>query len=148
MSIDKVADLTPAKYNPRKISDKQLRMLKKSIEEFGDLSGIVFNRRTGNLVGGHQRLKCLPHDARIERKEFKEPSRTGTIAEGRITIDGENYAYREVDWPLEKEKAANIAANKQGGEWDNEALNILLYEIRLGGSTTERRFKSIEMFTI
>jgi len=40
-----VKSLKPAGYNPRKITDKKLEMLKKSLEEFGDLSGIIFNRR-------------------------------------------------------------------------------------------------------
>lgn len=136
-------DLKPAEYNPRKITDAQIERLKKSLTEFGDLSGIVFNRRTGNLVGGHQRLKCLPPDASIEKKEFKKPSSTGTVAEGHIILaprldkEGspragvvdEKYSYREVDWPLEKEKAANIAANKHGGEWDDEKLAELLKEL-------------------
>ena len=68
----KLTDLKSAGYNPRTITDEQLGWLKKSLEEFGDLSGIVFNRRTGNTVGGHQRLKCLPPDAKIEKKDLKE----------------------------------------------------------------------------
>lgn len=126
----KLSDLNPSEYNPRKISDEQLQRLKKSLAEFGDLSGIVFNRQTGNVIGGHQRLKCLPPDAKIEKTKLKKPSPTGTIATGIITIDGEQFTYREVDWPLEKEKQANIAANKHGGEWDDEALAALLNELK------------------
>ena len=125
----KIKDLKPADYNPRTITDEQLERLKKALHEFGDLSGIVFNRRTDNLVGGHQRLKCLPPDAKVEKTKLKKTSRTGTIAEGRIFIDGENYTYREVDWPVEKEKAANIAANQHGGEFDDELLGALLKEL-------------------
>jgi len=141
----KLKELKPANYNPRKITDEQLSMLKKALEEFGDLSGIVFNRRTGNLVGGHQRLKCLPEDAKIEKKELNKPSHTGTVAEGFILIprldkegspkagvvaSSDRLSYREVDWPLEKEKAANIAANKHGGEFDDELLKCLLEELK------------------
>ena len=137
----KIKDLKPADYNPRTITDEQLERLKKSIQEFGDLSGIVFNRRTDNLVGGHQRLKCLPPDAKIEKKKLTKPSRTGTVAEGYIIIPSsvitaeagiqkeERYSYREVDWPVEKEKAANIAANQQGGEFDDERLATLIKEL-------------------
>ena len=46
----KVKNLKPAPYNPRKISDKKLEMLGKSMTEFGDLSGIVRNVKTGNLI--------------------------------------------------------------------------------------------------
>lgn len=125
----KLNDLTPAAYNPRKISDEQLQRLKKSLAEFGDLSGIVFNRRTGNIVGGHQRLKCLPPDAKIEKKDLKEKSKTGTVSQGFIILEGEKYTYREVNWDEATEKTANIAANKQGGEWDDDKLASLLQEL-------------------
>src|SRR4030067_1251113 len=118
-----ITDLKPAGYNPRKITDEQLERLKKSLQEFGDLSGIVFNCRTGNLVGGHQRIKCLPPDVKIEKKELKEKAKTGTIAQGFIIFDGgEKHTYREVDWDEATEKAANIAANKHSGEWDDDKL--------------------------
>ena len=125
----KIGTLKPAGYNPRIITDRELELLKKSLYEFGDLSGIVFNRQTGNLVGGHQRIKCLPEDAEIKSKKLKTMSRTGTIAQGTITIDGEDYAYREVDWPLEREKAANLAANKHGGDFDEALLAPMLKEL-------------------
>ena len=126
----KLTDLKPADYNPRTITDEQLERLKKSLQEFGDLSGIVFNRRTGNLVGGHQRLKCLPPDAKIEKKDLKAKTKTGTIAQGFIIFDGgEKHTYREVDWDEATEKTANIAANKHGGEWDDDKLGELLKEL-------------------
>lgn len=52
-----IRSLRAALYNPRKITDAQLVALKKAMREYGDLSGIVVNRRTGHLVGGHQRVK-------------------------------------------------------------------------------------------
>jgi hypothetical protein len=55
----KVSQLTPANYNPRKISDRALQGLQSSIERFGMVEPIVWNQRTGNIVGGHQRLKVL-----------------------------------------------------------------------------------------
>lgn len=125
----KLSDLKPAGYNPRIITDEQLERLKKALHEFGDLSGIVYNRKTGNLVGGHQRLKCLPPDAVIKKEKLKKPSRTGTTATGTITIDNETYTYREVAWDETKEKAANIAANQHGGEFDDEKLALLIKEI-------------------
>lgn len=118
-----------ADYNPRKITKPEIDRLKKAIEEFGDLGGIVFNRRTGRLVGGHQRIKVIPKDAIIEKTELSERSRTGTVAHGFIIIDGEKYSYREVDWDETKEKAANIAANAHGGDWDEEKLGELLKEL-------------------
>lgn len=55
----KLSDLKPAEYNPRTITDTALENLGNSIERFGFLVPIVWNKRSGNVVGGHQRLKCL-----------------------------------------------------------------------------------------
>lgn len=52
-------DLTPSPYNPRSISDEAASGLGVSIEEFGDLSGIVWNAKSGHLVAGHQRVAVL-----------------------------------------------------------------------------------------
>lgn len=125
----KISTLKTADYNPRKITKEQLENLKKAMDEFGDLSGIVFNLRTGNLVGGHQRIKIIPEDAVIHKTSFRKPSRTGTIAEGYILLGGEKFAYREVDWDVNSEKLANIAANKQGGEFDDDILSALISEL-------------------
>ena len=54
-----VEDLHPAEYNPRTISDKAFAGLSESMDKFGLLAHIVWNKRTGNVVGGHQRLRHL-----------------------------------------------------------------------------------------
>lgn len=124
-----VKDLKPAGYNPRKISKEKLAALKKSLEKFGDLSGIVFNIRTQTLIGGHQRAKNLDPSWPI----VKEPQtdQTGTVAAGYIETPSGRLTYREVDWPEAKEKQANIAANKHGGEWDQELLAEALQELKI-----------------
>lgn len=116
--------------NPRRVSDKKLEMLKKALMEFGDLSGIVFNQKTGQLVGGHQRVKVFSPDSKINiRKTYDKPTRTGTVAEGSVEIDGEEFSYREVNWTEAKEKAANIAANKGAGDWDFPQLTEWMSEL-------------------
>ena len=55
----RVADLTPATYNPRKIDPKAMAGLTASVERFGAVQPIIVNERTGHIVGGHQRLKAL-----------------------------------------------------------------------------------------
>lgn len=126
----KVNLLKPNPKNPRTITDKKLEMLKSSLAEFGDLGAIVFNLKSKQLVGGHQRIKLMSPDAEIiiERK-FKKPTPVGTMAEGYVELDGERYKYREVWWDDVKEKAANIAANKGAGEWDMPELSTWLKEI-------------------
>lgn len=54
-----VEKLCPAEYNPRTITEQALDGLRKSLEEFGLVQPIVWNERTGNVVGGHQRLKLI-----------------------------------------------------------------------------------------
>lgn len=120
-------DLQPADYNPRKITDKQSKMLKRSMDEFGDLSGIVVNIQTGNIVGGNQRHSQMPSDAVITKKPYKD--KTGTVAIGHIDINGVRWNYREVDWVLKRELAANVAANKHGGSWDIPGLKAVIADI-------------------
>ena len=127
----KLGDLRPNPSNPRKISDPKLKMLKKSLETLGDLSGLIFNRRSGQMVSGHQRLKVLPPDAEIVLESGgNPPSKTGTVSEGYVMIDGEKFKYREVDWDEMTEKTANIAANQHGGEFDFQALTEWVIDLK------------------
>jgi len=54
--------INPAPYNPRKISEYARRELKKSLQDFGLAEALVWNERTGHLVGGHQRIDLLDED--------------------------------------------------------------------------------------
>ncbi len=131
----KVKDLNPAEYNPRKMTDKKLEMLGKAMTEFGGLSGIVFNRRTGRLVGGHQRIKHLDPGWEIEKRPLEDP--TGTVAVGFVMAPDGKWTYREVDWPEDKEITANIAANKHGGEFILSDLRELLHGLNDGFMDTD-----------
>lgn len=125
-------DLQEAPYNPRKISKDQLEVLGKSLKEHGDLGAIVFNIRTGRLVGGHQRVKHLDPSWPIQKTAVTEDNGTGTIAVGAILTPWGPLMYREVDWSETKEKVANIAANKIGGDFDIPKLKELLVELDAG----------------
>ena len=98
--------IKPAKYNPRKISASQLEKLRRSMREFSAVEPLVWNRRTGNLVGGHQRLKVL-------------------LADGAKEADT-----CVVDLSPGKEKALNLALNRIAGEWDIPKLEDLLSGLR------------------
>jgi len=109
LSIDK---LHPAKYNPRKElkpGDPEFEKLKRSIEEFGLVEPIILNKRTGNVVGGHQRLSVLKYLGYTE---------TDCVI---------------VDLDETKEKALNVALNKISGEWDDGLLSALLKDIENSG---------------
>ncbi|OFI48832.1 chromosome partitioning protein ParB [Floricoccus tropicus] len=102
----KLADLKPAKYNPRielVPGMEEYEKLKKSIEEFGFVDPPIYNKQTGNLVGGHQRVSVAKS--------------LGLYDEIEVSI---------VDLPLEKEKALNVALNKISGDWENDKLKELL----------------------
>ena len=130
ISEKKAKDLKPANYNPRKISTEDRKRLKAALQELGDLSGIIFNVQTGNLVGGHRRVEFVPKDADIVITErYAPPTEKGTIAEGYVMLYGERHKYREVDWSLTREKTANVAANTHGGEFDDVMLNEVLKDI-------------------
>lgn len=126
-----VSDLRPAGYNPRNISPEKLAMLKKAMEEYGDLGGVIFNTQTGRLIGGHQRTKNLDPTWPIHKEPHTDAA--GTVAIGYIETPNGRWTYREVEWAEKKEKAANIAANKMGGDWDDDLLQQLLSELYQGG---------------
>ena len=101
-----VSELKAAPYNPRRIDAAAMAALTKSIERFGYVEHIVFNKRSGFVVGGHQRLKVL---------------RASKIKEIPVVI---------VDLAENEEKALNIALNSPhlaGTFTDN--LQALLAEI-------------------
>src|SRR5262249_26877609 len=98
----------PAPYNPRKDlgpGDPEYQKLARSIDEFGLVEPLVWNKRTGNLVGGHQRFKIL-----LSRG----------VAHADVSV---------VNLSEEQEKALNIALNKITGDWDREKLAALLDEL-------------------
>ncbi len=116
MNIEKLSDLKPADYNPRKISAEALEGLKFSLQEFGDISGITFNTRTGNLVSGHQRVKAM-----LEKFGDVE------VQEDKIITPAGYFQIRVVDWDADKEKAANVAANAETiqGEFTDELIPLV-----------------------
>lgn len=134
METKNIEDLKPDPKNPRTMSDHDGEALQRSMTKFGDLSCVVFNVRTQQLVGGHQRLeimKKLPAERRVEIKQrFEQPDENGTVALGYIYINNKPFAYREVDWDVGTQKAANIAANRIQGEFNLELLAEVNYELR------------------
>ncbi len=58
----KLAHMNPAPYNPRKDltpQDKEWQDIEASLSDYGMVEPIIWNKRTGNIVGGHQRYKIL-----------------------------------------------------------------------------------------
>lgn len=121
----KVSDLKANTSNPRKMDAKSRGALQKSLEKFGDLNCIVFNRRTKSLIGGHQRTKSFPPETTVKiEKKYDSPNHCMTVAEGYIEVAGERFKYREVEASEKWETEAMLAANRHSGEWDNELLRL------------------------
>ena len=121
-----ITDLKPAPYNPRVMKDKNKKGLRRSLKEYGDLSGIVFNKTTGNLVTGHNRLAGL-------KTEFDSALRF-IERDGRwiiLTPNDDEFPVRVVEWDKSKEIGANITANNLGiqGKFTDE-LQPLLWKIK------------------
>jgi ParB-like chromosome segregation protein Spo0J len=94
----KLSELTPAPYNPRQSTAKQEKQLKASLEKFGVVEPIIFNKQTGYIVGGHFRVRELK---KLGYKEIE------------CVI---------VDLSEEDEKELNIRLNANTGEWDWDML--------------------------
>ena len=95
-----------APYNPRIMDEKAKKRLKKNIAKHGLVAALTWNKRTGNLVGGHQRLEQL--DALEKNKDYE------------LTV-----CVVDVD---EKEEATlNVQLNNPSmqGEWDIEKLAMI-----------------------
>lgn len=62
------AEIKNAEYNPRIMDKEAKKRLKEGLKKHGLVSAITWNKRTGNLVGGHQRLEQL--DALEKNKDY------------------------------------------------------------------------------
>ena len=110
--------------NPRKITPKQLEQLKSNIEELGDLSGIVHDLNTDEIIAGNQRSKVIDiaKCKIVITEKYDEPTPQGTVAWGYVVYDGQKLNYRQVRWTDEQREKANITANSLGGEFDYDIL--------------------------
>lgn len=118
----RIADMERAAYNPRvelRPGDEEYETLKRSIESFGLVEPVVWNKRTNRVVGGHQRLT-------VEQDM------------GHTEVD-----VSVVDLDELKEKELNIALNKTGGRWDTEKLGALFDD--LGDRAWETGFSDTEI---
>lgn len=114
----------PYRGNPRRISPERLAELKGWLAELGDISGVVHDLNSNELIGGNQRANALnlfKQELTIV-KEYQDPTPQGTVALGYYIIDGECYSYRAVRWTKEQCRRANVIANKAGGSWDFDLL--------------------------
>lgn len=101
--------------NPREIGDDALAGLAVSLEEFGDLSGIVYNSGTGELIAGHQRVRTLREAGATEFVRLKGIGPGTDVARGYVDhpTTGERFDVRFVNWTRGKQRQANVVANSR-----------------------------------
>jgi hypothetical protein len=103
----RVNDLVPQEVNPRKITDKQMSDLTRSLKKFNlvEVPAIDLN---GKIIAGHQRIKALQILGRgDELIDVRVPNRKLTEKESKEYL---------------------IASNKLGGDFDYELLKSFDFE--------------------
>ena len=65
-------EIKEADYNPRIIDEDNLKKLTKDIREHGLVTPLVWNKRTGVLVSGHQRLAAMDKIHRDDGISFED----------------------------------------------------------------------------
>ena len=109
----KRSQLKGAEYNPRVIDKEAKKRLKKGLQQHGLVSPIVWNKRTGNIVSGHQRISQL--DA-LERSQD----------------------YSLDVWVIDVDEAEEAILNVQlnnpsmQGDWDLDKLAFMSEEFGIG----------------
>lgn len=138
--------MRPYHNNPRKISNEQLSDLDTWLRELGDLSGIVHDLNSDEIIGGNQRARVFDlvqtNSAAITVTEtFDPPTPQGTVGLGYISWNGERYGYRQVRWTPERAQQANVVANRAGGDWDWDILKDFDFGDLLDWGFTEQDFE-------
>ncbi len=104
--------INPAPYNPRKPvkpGDVAYESIRRSLDAFGLVEPLIWNRRTGNLVGGHQRLRVLRDQGHTEAQ---------------VSV---------VDLGQDDERLLNLALNRIEGAWDEQMLAMVLQGLQQQG---------------
>lgn len=96
-----IKQLKRARYNPRKISKKELQKLVESIKTYGLVQPIVVNKDY-TIIGGHQRVEACRQLGMTELDVYV------------------------LDLKPDDEKVLNLALNRISGDWDDAALYDLL----------------------
>lgn len=104
-----------APYNPRTESKEVVSSLLKNFKKVGFLGGIIWNKKTSNIVGGHKRIQALD----ILNKY----------------IEGNDYDVKVemIDVDIKIEKSQNIYLNnkKYQAKTDYEKLSVIIKDIDL-----------------
>lgn len=105
-------EIKNAPYNPRIIDAGAKKRLKAALRKHGLVSALTWNKRTGNLVGGHQRLEQL--DALEKTKDYE------------LTV-----CVIDVDEADEAKLNVQLNNPSMQGDWDLDKLSEMTSEFDL-----------------
>lgn len=99
-----------APYNPRSISPQNRKRLLKSVKSHGLIDAPIWNKQTGHLVGGHQRISIL--DDLEGTKDYS------------LTV-------QQVDMSEDQERQANLALNNKSaqGQFESDMLKDIMADM-------------------
>ena len=105
VGIVKRSQVNLAPYNPRRITETNKKKLKAFLAKNGLWQSLVWNKQTGNLVSGHQRIQIMDTLLDYPKKDYE------------LTMS-------IVDVPEDLEKKGNVFMNNSSamGEFDNDML--------------------------
>lgn len=101
-----ISELKPHPKNPRKITPGAKKRLKEGLDKHGLVQPIIWNKRTGFIVGGHQRFSILKEDL----------EKDATL----------NVAVIDVDEKQEAELLVFLNNTSSQGHWDDSAILDLM----------------------
>jgi hypothetical protein len=102
-------DIKGADYNPRTMDEKTKKRLKSVLKDHGLVMPLVYNKTTGNLVAGHQRLEQIDSIEKTDDYEL-------------------DVATLEVDEATEKKINILLNNNSLMGDYDFDILADLIQE--------------------
>ena len=108
----KRSEISLAEYNPRIIDESNQKKLVRNIRQNGLIEPVVWNKRTGVLVGGHQRIAAAD---KIFRSDYDVP----------VAI---------IDVDERQEKILNVTLNNSTsqGEWNLNLLESMTLDNDIG----------------
>jgi hypothetical protein len=111
------SQISTADFNPRTITPDQRRRLKVGLETHGLCSPLVWNKTSGRIVGGHQRLAIL--DSLSADKDWPVPVTVQELTE-------------------ERERELNLLLNNQEamGSYDLTKLGSMFHDFKLDIAAT------------
>ncbi|MFH5805604.1 ParB N-terminal domain-containing protein [Alienimonas sp. DA493] len=122
----RLGDLKPSPYNPRSIDPEARRRLKDELRKGGLAETLIWNKRTGHLVGGHQRHSVL---VELETERAAKAKGDRDPLDTLVTV-------AVIDVDDAEEKRLNVALNNPNlqGRYEAEGLYAIFAE---GGVSAE-----------